>query len=133
MILFYSYLFTVCLCVDTVFTSGVYVHRSAAVYINRCIMSNEQEPPVVDVCENQNPPLAPGEANKRFNFIQRHMRNSFGTLCFTIVALTIGTMPVVGIPPFLLLSAWLGVHWAIRRFFDMCTGNWMCVMCVSAP
>ena len=96
-------------------------------------MGAEQERPVVDVCENQNPPLAPGEAKMRFNLIQRYMRNSFGTLCFTLVALTIGTMPVVGIPPLLLLSAWLGAHWAIRRFFDMCTGNWMCVMCVSTP
>lgn len=94
-------------------------------------MSVERERPVVDPCEIQNPPVALEEAAKRFNLIQRYMRNSFGTLCFTIVALTIGTMPVVGMPPFLLLAAWLGAHWAVRRFFDLCTGNWMCVMCVS--
>lgn len=94
-------------------------------------MSVEHERPVVDPCEIQNPPLALGEAAKRFNLIQRYMRNSFGTLCFTVVALTIGTMPVVGMPPFLFLAAWLGAHWAVRRFFDLCTGNWMCVMCVS--
>lgn len=96
-------------------------------------MSIKQERPVVDPCENQNPPLDPGEATKRFNVFQRYMRNSFGTLCFTVVALTIGTMPVVGMPPFLILAAWLGAHWGVRRFFDMCIGNWMCAMCVSPP
>ena len=96
-------------------------------------MSVEQERPVINTCENQNPPLDPEEATERFNMIQRYMRNSFGTLCFTIVALTIGTMPMVGIPPFLVLAALLGAHWVVRRFFDMCTGNWMCAMCVSTP
>ena len=94
-------------------------------------MSAEHERPVVDVCENQNPPLAPGETNKRFNFIQRHMRNGFGTLCFAIVAMMIGAVPEIGLAPILVLSAWLGAHWAVRKFCDMSTGTWMCVMCVS--
>ena len=96
-----------------------------------CKMSAEQ--PAVNPCEVQNPPLALGEAARRFNFIQRNMRNSFGTLCFTMVALTIGSMPVIGLTPLLLLAAGLGAHWSVRRFFDMCTGNWMCAMCVSLP
>lgn len=95
--------------------------------------SMEQESPVVNPCDVQNPPLSPEEAAKRFNLIQLYMRNTFGVLCFIVVALTIGSMPVIGMVPFLLLAAWLGAHWVMRRFFDLCTGTWMCVMCVSTP
>ena len=94
-------------------------------------MSAGREIPVVDVCEIQNPPLAPGEASKRFNFIQRYMRNSFGTLCFAIIAMIIGAVPEIALAPILVLSAWLGAHWAVRKFCDMSTGTWMCILCVS--
>ena len=113
------------------FPRYIYAYIQGVAYGIIGIMSAEQEPPVVDVCENQNPPLAPGEANKRFNFIQRHMRNSFGTLCFAIVAMMIGALPEIGVAPILVLSAWLGVHWPVRKFCDVCIGTWMCVMCVS--
>ena len=94
-------------------------------------MTAEQERPVVNLCENQNPSLTSREANERFNFVERHMRNSFGTLFFATIAMTIGAVPEIILPPFLILIAWMGVHWVVRKFCDMTTGTWMCILCVS--
>ena len=87
--------------------------------------------PVVNICNNQNPPLAPEEASKRFNFFQLRMRNSLGTFCFILLGMTMGPVPAFGLPPLFFFLAWLGIHWLSRRVFDWCTANWMCIMCVS--
>ena len=50
---------------------------------------------------------------------------------FAIIAMIIGAVPEIALPPFLLLIAWLGAHWGIRKFCDVTTGTWMCVLCVS--
>ena len=87
--------------------------------------------PVVDVCRNQNPPLSPEEASKRFNFFQRRMRSPLGAFCFLLLGMTMGPVPAFGLPPFFFFLASLGIHWISRRIFDWCTANWICVMCVS--
>ena len=87
--------------------------------------------PVVNLCNNQNPPLSPEEASKRFNLFQRQMRGRLGAFCFVLLGMTMGPVPAFGLPPFFFFIAWLGLHWVSRRVFDWCTANWICIMCVS--
>ena len=87
--------------------------------------------PLVNLCHIQNPTLTPEEVSERYNFIQQHMRNTFGAVCFLLLGMTMGPVPAFGLPPVFFFLAWLGLHRMSRRVFDWCTANWICIMCVS--
>lgn len=75
----------------------------------------------------------PAKLQATLNPLQRLMRSFWGGIVFALIAFTIGSTPVVGVPPVLYLLQWLGwaPHWPFRRFFDQCTANWMSFMTVS--
>lgn len=144
---------------------------------------NTSAEPVVNLCEVKNPPLTV-EESKRFKCHQRLLRSSIGILIFVLIALTIGSSPVIVMVPGFFFLHWLNTyeeskkskyhqlllhstisiliffliafstvppsvivlvlviyllywlsmftHRPIRRFFDLCTGNWITVMTVSS-
>jgi len=95
-------------------------------------LGKPQDGPLVDVARGIREPLPP-ELQKTINPFQRFMRSFLGAMVFALIALTIGSTPVIGMPPILYLLQFLGLvpHWPVRRFFDQCTANWMSTMTVS--
>lgn len=90
------------------------------------------EPPVVDLAVGVVQPLPP-HLQATLNPIQKRMRSSLGLIIFMLFGFFSVAIPVVGIPPVLFLLEYVGLlpHWVPRRFFDLCTGNWITIMTVS--
>lgn len=99
-------------------------------------MSSPQEttspPPVVDLAAGKIH-LLPPRLQATLNPIQAKMRSSFGVIVYLLFGFFSVTIPVIGIPPILFLLERVGLlpHWVLRRFFDLCTANWITIMTVS--
>jgi hypothetical protein len=94
--------------------------------------SEANSPPPIDLAVGRIEPLPP-ELQARLHPIQRKMRSIVGLLIFVCVAFFTVTIPVIGIPPIIFFLEYLGAipHQWSRRFFDLCTGYWICMMTVS--
>ncbi len=90
------------------------------------------DPPVVDLAVGKVHPLPP-HLLATLNPIQRRMRSSIGLFLYMFFGFFSVAIPVIGITPVLFLLERLGLisHWVTRRFFDLCTANWITVMTVS--
>ena len=88
--------------------------------------------PVVDLAVGKIHPLPP-HLQATLNPIQRLMRSAFGLLLYLLFGFFSVTIPVIGIPPVIFFLERVGVisHWVPRRFFDLCTANWITIMTVS--
>lgn len=86
----------------------------------------------MDLAVGRIEPLPP-KLQAKLHPIQRFMRSSFGLLVFIFIGMFSVTIPVIGIPPIFFFLEYLGVipHQVSRRFFDLCTGNWITMMTVS--
>ena len=95
-------------------------------------VGKQKDGPLVDIAMGIREPLPP-ELQKTLNPFQRRMRSLLGAIVFALIAMTIGSTPVIGIPPVLYILQFLGLvpHWPVRRFLDQCTANWMSAMTVS--
>lgn len=86
----------------------------------------------VDLTVGIKKPLPP-EILATLSPVQRKMRSLFGAIVFILIAFTIGSIPVIGVPPVLYFLQWTGLapHLPFRRFFDLSTANWMAFMTVG--
>ena len=91
------------------------------------------EPPSVDLPRGMFGPL-PSKVQAGLNPLHRMMRSRFGAIVFLLIAFFVGALPVIAIPPIFYFLEWSGIasHWAVRRCFDLCCGNWMSFMTVRA-
>lgn len=78
-------------------------------------------------------PLPP-HLQATLNPAQRKMRSKLGLIIFLLIGFFSVTIPVIGLPPIIFFLEYVGVfpHWVPRRFFDLCTANWITIITVSS-